>query len=218
MESYFLEGGFGSIDLVGNEFDCAIYFQGKPYAINWADCEGGVGQLLVRTGLKGFKKDLRQLRHVLENGLDPEQKISDQIYPILQLFKYGDLILRNYCPDQWEIIDYDENQIIDYYPFGEPLVTTQPRSSLNVDTILKYEASIKSGNSPVVVTTSVQDGWCEFVLDGHHKLQAYDRLKKPPNIVNIEKPKSTLSIDKALPMFKNKNSMEIYKKVKVKYG
>lgn len=217
MEKYFLDGGYGNIDLRGNDFDCAIYFQGKPYAINWSDCEGSVAQLLFRTGARGYKKDLRQIKYVLENGLDESQKISEQIFPLLKLFKYGDFNLYNKQPEAWDIIDYENSDVVGYYPFGSVFVTTQPKLSLDKDVIEKYEAIIKSGKRPLIVTASVEEGWCEFVLDGHHKLQAYDRLRISPNVVNIEKHKTILSLSDGMSILKNQKGLDIYKKVKIKY-
>lgn len=83
-EAYYLESGYGSIDLKGDEFDCAIYFKGKPYAINWHDCAGSIGQYLVRTGIEGYRADLRQIRHIIEFGMKDDQMISTQISQVRQ--------------------------------------------------------------------------------------------------------------------------------------
>lgn len=217
MEIYFLESGYGSIDLQGDDFDCLISFQGKPYAINWCDCEGSVGQYLVRTGIRGYKKDLRQLRMILSNGLDPKMKISDQIYPLLQLFRYGNLYLSNYTARDWDVLSGELSKQVQYYPLGNTFVPTQPSEGLNKETIDGYIAQISNGGRPLVVTASVEDGWCEFVVDGHHKLEAYGHLKIAPNVLNFRKPKSKLPIDEGLRILEGKPSMQTYKKVKVKY-
>lgn len=218
MEKYFLENGYGSIDLKGDDFDSVISFLGKPYALNWCDCEGSVGQYLVRTGIKGYKKDLRQLRMILSNGLDSKMKISDQIYPLLQLFKYGSLLLSNYSAEQWDVISCGVSQKVQYYPYGNTFVRTQPADDLDRETIDGYENQISVGGRPLVVTVSVEDGWCEFVIDGHHKLEAYNNLKIAPNVLNITKPKSKLPIEEGLRILNGRPSMQTYKKIKIRYG
>ncbi len=217
-EDYFLEGGYGSIDLKGNDFDCIIYFQGKPYALNWCDCSGSVGQILVRSGINGYKKDLRQVRHVVENGLHEEQSISDQIYPILQLFKYGEFKLTNYTPEDWDVSDTKLASQVEYYPFGEVYVPTQAMANLDNETVQKYISKIGTGARPLVITTSVEDGWCEFIIDGHHKMKAYQELKLAPNVLCIEKKNSLLDLDEGLRVLKNKPAYETYKRVKIRYG
>lgn len=214
MEIYFLESGYGSIDLKGDDFDCIISFRGKPYAINWCDCEGSVGQYLVRTGVKGYKKDLRQLRRVLANGLDSKMKISDQIYPLLRLFKYGNLHLSNYVAEQWDILSGDQSGQEWYYPYGNTFVPTQAAKDLDKGTVERYVLEISGGARPLVVTASVEGGWCEFVIDGHHKLEAYNRLKVAPNVLNIAKPKSKLPMEEGLRILNGSPSMQTYKRVK----
>ena len=217
-EDYFLEGGYGSIDLKGNDFDCIIYFHGKPYALNWCDCSGSVGQILVRSGIKGYKKDLRQVRHIVENGLHQEQAISDQIYPILQLFKYGEFRLTNYTAEDWDVSDTKLASQVEYYPFGETYVPTQSLVTLDRNTVDKYIEKIENGRRPLVVTASVEDGWCEFIIDGHHKIKAYQELKLAPNILCIEKKSSQIELEEALSILNNKPAYETYKRIKARYG
>ncbi len=217
-ETFFLKSGHGVIDLKGSDFDCIIYFNQSPYALNWCDLEGSVGQLLMRTSVKGFRKNVRQLDRVLREGLNDQLKISDQIYPILQLFKYGTLVLGIYEESEWQVIECGENSVCRYYPYAPTLVMTQPSTDLDEDTVVEYECAIRDGQRPLVLTTSVEGGWCEFVLDGHHKLKAYESLDVPVNILNIEKPKSQLPIDEALSAFQDKQTMEMYKRIRVEWN
>ncbi len=36
-----------------------------------------------------------------------------------------------------------------------------------------YLDCIRDGERPIALTATAEYGWCEFVLDGHHKLKAY---------------------------------------------
>jgi len=71
---------------------------------------------------------------------------------------------------------------------------TQPTEKLDADRIVYYEDQIKQGVRPIAVvygylvktthaTLSVQN----FILDGHHKLLAYEHLKMQPALLRIEK-------------------------------
>lgn len=175
-ETYFLNGGSGSIDLKGGDFELILYFKGRPYAILWHDCAGSVAQYLVRTGIKAHKKEIAQMRHILENGLDPNKLISEQIALILKLFKYGKFYLTNYQADSWNIIDAKPINLMNFYSYNETYILTQARAKLNTETVAKYKSLIKSGKSPVVITISTSASYAAFVIDGHHKLEAYDQL------------------------------------------
>lgn len=217
-EKYFLETGHGSISLKGDDFDCAIYFKGKPYALNWSDCEGSIGQYLVKTGIEGYKEDLRQIRYIIDSGLQNNQPIYSQLYPLLQLFEMGEFSLTNYVPEKWEIINFDLAEKVAYYPLEYVYVPTRSLEDLNSKTVKNFEQRIRRGERPIVITASVEKGWCEFVIDGHHKFEAYRKAKKSPNVVNIEKRKSELSLEEGLEILNGKPSLELYKKVKMRYG
>jgi hypothetical protein len=65
------------------------------------------------------------------------------------------------------------------------LVCTQTRESLDETRVAYFREQIRAGRCPVVLTASVEGAWCEFVIDGHHKLAAYDRAGVKPTILGI---------------------------------
>jgi hypothetical protein len=51
--------------------------------------------------------------------------------------------------------------------------------------VAHYRTLISAQQRPIVLTTSVERAWCEFILDGHHKLAAYTAQRVKPAILNI---------------------------------
>lgn len=75
--------------------------------------------------------------------------------------------------------DYDS-----FYPIDTTLVLTQPTSSLDGATIKEYVAKIESGRRPIALAVTTEDAWCNYVVDGHHKLIAYRRLNTKPIVIS----------------------------------
>jgi hypothetical protein len=48
-----------------------------------------------------------------------------------------------------------------------------------------FRERIRAGERPIVITTSADGAWCEFVIDGHHKLAANDREHVKPAVLGI---------------------------------
>jgi hypothetical protein len=107
-EEYLLEDGEGVIDVRGDDFDCGLLVDGDPVAFYWSDCEGSIGQYLVRSrDTEGLSGRLRALRHVAGGGLDPSAPLAPQIYPLLALFSSATYRL-SYVPalGPFDVVDY----------------------------------------------------------------------------------------------------------------
>lgn len=88
-----------------------------------------------------------------------------------------------------------------FYPFGRQLMFTQPFESLDPGRINYYETIIKSGERPRAIALRVnniyqededtyqntEDNTTKYVLDGHHKLVAYQNLKINPSYFVINR-------------------------------
>lgn len=72
-----------------------------------------------------------------------------------------------------------------YYPFNEVLAFTRPKASLNLSRVADYVACIERGERPVALTLTATEGWCHFVLDGHHKLHAYKASSVGPRLIQV---------------------------------
>jgi hypothetical protein len=87
-------------------------------------------------------------------------------------------------------------ELLEYYPAEQHnLVCTQARESLNEERVAFYRHQIGARQRPIVLTASAEGAWCEFVIDGHHKLEAYNRQRVKPAILGIVRCKApTISL------------------------
>lgn len=190
-ETVNLTDTYSLIDIQGNGFDSALLFRGKAIALNWSDCGGSVYQYLARAGVTDYEESLRDLRYILDGNFNEDIPISSQIHSFLKLFVPGEYLL-NYKQSysEYDLIEFNstwspEKDSDGFYPFGDVLVFTQPSDLLNPDRVNHFVESIRNGRRPIALTATVPGGWCEFVLDGHHKLQAYKITQVLPTLISI---------------------------------
>ena len=88
-----------------------------------------------------------------------------------------------------------------FYPTGFQLMFTQPIETLNTERIKFYEDKIKKGERPFAIAIRARlrkHGWedsyddtifnsTKYILDGHHKLVAYQNLDIKPSFILINK-------------------------------
>jgi uncharacterized protein (TIGR02996 family) len=190
----FVEDGKGLIEVRGGGEDTVLLVEGRPIALNWPDCAGSVGQCLVFTGHSRGADYARQLANLGERGIDEGRTLADQIGPLLALFTTGPYCL-TYLPsaDVAVVASLERpgpsnaiSELVNYYPSSEfNLVCTQTRESLDEERVAFYRKHIRAGRRPVVLTVAAEGAWCEFVIDGHHKLAAYDRERVRPAVLGI---------------------------------
>jgi uncharacterized protein (TIGR02996 family) len=189
-----LAEGKGLIEVRGGQEETVLLVQGKPVALNWDDCCGGVGQYLVFTGHTCGSASVRQLGELVGGGVDEGRPLAEQIEPLLALFVPGTYCL-TYAPssaaDSIATLAYSypssaSRELVEYYPAEQRnLVCTQTRESLDEGRVAFYRKQIRARQRPVVLTASAEGAWCEFVIDGHHKLEAYTRQRVKPAILGI---------------------------------
>jgi hypothetical protein len=225
-EEYLLEDGEGLIDVRGDDFDSGLLVGGAPVSFYWSDCEGSIAQYLVRSrDTAGLSERLRALRQVAGGGLDPRTPLAPQVRSLLVLFPSGRYRLSYTPANPWDVIDYDTrfSYAADrdcFYPVIEGLITTRPADTLRRERIDFFRQRIAAGERPVVFAAGVPDRYCAFVLDGHHKLQAYRQLQLPPAVLLIVK-EATDPIalaDGLLLLGAATRYREDYRRVKQAYG
>jgi uncharacterized protein (TIGR02996 family) len=186
--------GPGRIEVRGGENETVLLVDGRPVALNWNDCQGSVGQYLVFTGHTGGSVYARQLAEFAADGVEDDRPLADQIAPLLAVFARGTYCL-HYVPSAviGNVTTLGDpgrssagRELIEYYPIDDRnLVATQARESLNEDRVAFFREQIRAGRRPTVLTASAEGAWCEFVIDGHHKLEAYNRERVNPAVLNI---------------------------------
>jgi hypothetical protein len=185
--------GKGLIEVRGGGSETALLVEGKPVAFNWDDCAGSVGQYLVFTGHTRGADCARQLAAFVEGEIDGNQPLADQIGPLLAVFASGAYYL-SYTPSTVVkgVTTFDcsaqsvaSRELFNYYPDLRNLVCTQTRESLHGHRVEYFREQIRAAQRPIILTASAEMAWCEFVIDGHHKLAAYDRERVKPTILCI---------------------------------
>ncbi len=185
-----LAGGRSVIDVRGSDFDSVLLVGGHPVVLAWSDCKGSIEQYMARAGTADCEDQLRALRFVLEGNFDADAPIGPQIFPFLQLFvpaRYR-LSHRPTCAD-CQLVGFDTSwqrsrEHDHFYPFGHTLVFTQAVDSLSRDRVAYYLNRIRGGHRPIALTATVEGGCCEYVLDGHHKLRAYQAADVHPTFIS----------------------------------
>jgi hypothetical protein len=226
-EEYVLQDGEGLIDIRGDGFDSGLLVAGEPVAFSWSDCEGSIAQYLVRSReTADLSQRLRALRHVAGGGLDPDAPLAPQIRPLLALLRNGTYRLgytTSFGP--YDVIAYDERFSYaedrdSFYPLDGVLITTQPSDSLRRDRIDSFCQRISAGKRPIVFVAGVAGGYASFVLDGHHKLQAYRELQLPPAVLSIVKEtEDPIALEDGIRMLgPSERYRKDYRRVKQQHG
>jgi hypothetical protein len=137
---------------------------------------------------------VRQLGEFVAGAVDKGRSLAEQIEPLLAVFAPGTYCL-SYTPStvagyiatlEYPAHSGADRQLMNYYPAEDRnLVCTQTRESLHEERVDFYREQIRAQQRPIVLTTSAEGAWCEFVIDGHHKLEAYNRERVQPAILGI---------------------------------
>lgn len=213
-----IENGLGEIILYGDEAESALCFSNKHVAFVWPDCGGSVAQLLSRsTSYNDYVKTLEKIRQVVDESIEYDNlPLSETLNGLLILFEKGQYLIGEYEIDDYELFDVKKtiSSPINYYPLGWSLIMTKPKNDLHEFTIQEHMEKIKNGKKLKVIVTSVYDNGTLYVIDGHHKLEAYKRLNIYPWIIEIVSVLSKpLDIEMGCSMLNN-NSKIMYKKIK----
>ncbi|MGG9963126.1 hypothetical protein [Ferruginibacter sp. SUN106] len=202
-----IENGQDIIDILSDGFVTCLKIQ-KPVAADWYDCAGSAGKYYSLT--TDFEPVTKKFNEVLIKGDDTA--ILDTMAEFLKLFNSGEytiVISRDKRTDYELHYEYgtagnSKQFTYGYYnPGGENLMFTQLHSAINKKRVKEYEESIFYGGRPKAVVFQAYfnergtyaDGstWMNtvdspmFILDGHHKLLAYQNLNIDPELVIITK-------------------------------
>lgn len=197
--------GSGRIELRGHPEAFGLFIDGAPVALNWSDCGGIVAQEFFLLNADPLEDRMTVLQHLVENGPDPEYSLAQQLMPLLRHFPSGEYTLqysdvnRPYQFPVWETTEVlpwpsAGSSYSWYYPDDYNFLPTQPDLSMSQEQILYYMLAIEEGMRPVAITTTVQRGWAEFILDGHHKLYAYSHLRISPRRICITAMDTNLAV------------------------
>jgi hypothetical protein len=202
-EDFDLTGGTGTVRVVVPARATGLLVDGQPIALSWDDGGGSVGQLLARAGTADLSARLRDLRRLADGHVDDERSLHEQLHPLLRLFDDGryTITLRRLA-GTWELVDdRDHRGVTSFYPF-DTYVLTQRRDALDAERVATFTRRIAAGEQPIAFCAGAADAEFAFVVDGHHKLAAYDALGVGPRVVEVRRHAPaplTDDVDRAFP-------------------
>lgn len=201
--------GAGVIDVrgAGDRYGPALsasflYLGGKPARLDTPDFHGSIGRLVARVNHCPPRpvelRALLALRDLTVTG-ETDRALAEVLRPLLQLFSNGRYELRGphpivpRCPGpgnprRWLVINAERDLPARLYPddydFLVPTEEWPPADTARVD---HYRDTIRIGLRPAVIALRAgrNNRYSGFVLDGHHKLAAYQAEGIAPTAVRI---------------------------------
>jgi hypothetical protein len=162
-----------------------LLIEGEPIMLSWRDCHGGVEQHFVQTSRLQSKDRMEEL-HEFPSSTTQKRSFRLSLSPLLSMFASG-IYRITYTPrvvGEWHVESPCDLQ--SYYPHGRVLICTQ-LSSPYANHSASYRAGIRDGARPIVITATAANAWCEFVIDGHDKIEAYVQESVSPSVLSIER-------------------------------
>jgi hypothetical protein len=197
--------GAGIIDIINDGFINAMVIE-KPVAAHWPDCGGSVGEYYSVS--KHSYQQQRELTAVMNDALisGSDSEVFEAITTFLNLFtnnKYAvaiseiDIEFSEVGSDH--LITYGESVSDDdkftywHYPNGLDLyLFTRSNDTIDQARVAEYVDMISAGARPKVVVYSVFYNYESnetpyYIVDGHHKLLAYQQLRINAPVVFISR-------------------------------
>ncbi|WP_145665066.1 hypothetical protein [Chitinophaga polysaccharea] len=163
-------------------------------AIDWYDYGDTCMRYYVTSPKVEAIEMATRLNEVLIRGTD--EAILEEMKHFMNNFSNGEYFLNIYNNDKltYNIVSDQvysgATSEINYYPEDIDLLFTQPGKKISPERVAWYEAMIAAGGRPKAIVFQLDTGDYNdgaFVLDGHHKLLAYHRLRIKPTFVLILK-------------------------------
>jgi hypothetical protein len=198
-EQYYLTEGKGVIKICGT-FGEGIVIDENPLAYTWPDCNGSVGRYYLYCYKNSgdlladhIKDDIDDFQNIAERGiLATDESIASQIMIILKLLSNGNYTI--HCEqypvrdsivmsDQkyWSDVKKDKTgyECTNYYGEISFIILTQDKSFINQERVDYYTRIIQNGQRPIIFLVGTQNGQKDslFLINGHHKFEAYTNLQ-----------------------------------------
>lgn len=196
--------GTGIIHLTGSPSETILYIKKEPRLACFFAEVGTVWRYHMGQEInEDLLRDNYEYERLVKDGqVDPQKPLSEQFKHLTNLLTNGSYSLQ-LCKFPWQLrvlpgTDRDNTKsFYDTYGGTADLIETQ--SYLNRQVVDTYKTAIACGVRPIVVLIKLEASWVIYILDGHHKLQAYQELKKDPEALIISKldPKR-LTVEQAL--------------------
>lgn len=184
-EDVIVARGGSVLDVRGNDFDTALLVGGRIWAYQWCDCQGSIGQHLIRATSSDPASAIVNFRRSVASAVPDDVSLALHFGEVIVLLVDGKYRLQledlpsDTCVVELEARQGSSFEHTNYYAGFRSLVATQPGTSLSTSTVREHLGAIRTGARPAVVTLAAGDAVSEFILDGHHKLKAYREAAVP---------------------------------------
>jgi hypothetical protein len=174
----------GIIEIIGNEDDSVLFLNSVPINFTWLRETGSTErfQIAMNPSESDFILD-EQFRNFLKTGKPSSASLQSQFAYILNFLSYGvyslELKTLEHMPQLAEMT-YSRFGFNRGYGGVYSLIETQ--KSRSSELINEYLGLISSGSRPVIILIRAgkTDFVNTFILDGHHKFDAYYKLNINP--------------------------------------
>jgi hypothetical protein len=188
------ECGTGVLQVVGKDGASALRIGGKPWLVEGYTGSGTADRLAVLSGDPWVRRKVRRLRKSLRHPAHASAtEMTRALWGLLSPGRYG---IRRWVPDTYYVEACWPNRFKSWYvgvttpDLGAVLLPTDRWPPPIHSTVAEYCRMIEDGGRPLVVTLRAgppedEDDAVAFVVDGHHKLAAYQRLGVAPHCLDI---------------------------------
>jgi hypothetical protein len=208
-----VSSGESIIDIISDGFINALVIE-RALAANWPDCMGSVGEY-YSVSTHSYEKQIEltaNLNEVLASGCDAE--VFEAVKVFLNLFANGNYniliseidiasseIARDGLMTYGVGVDEEEQFTYSTYPTTDLYLFSRSINTINNNRVAEYVDLISRGARPKLIAYSAYsyDEYEEtryYILDGHHKLLAYEQLRINAPTVYIQKEKREEATDK----------------------
>jgi len=176
--------GTGRLQVRGTIWAFGLFVDDQPVAANWDYGAGSIGQCFYRVADCSLEQSAAMARDAVRDASPPDRPLADRFWPLLNQLASG--AYRLDYDEAGSGLDFEElkytsdmatsgrfNEYVNYSPFDRRLLPTQSTDTRDQPCLLDWAVAIESGQRPTVITTMIDGADSEFILDGHHKLDAY---------------------------------------------
>lgn len=187
-------GGTGVLRVVGRDGASALRIGGKPLLVEGWTGSGTADRLAVLSGDPWVRRKVRRLRIWLR---EPDARSArEMVWTVWKLLAPGRYGIRRWVPDKYYVEAVQPDRHTSWYvgittpDLGAVLVPTDQWPPPDRATVNEYCQMISRGERPLVLTLRAsppedEDDAVAFVVDGHHKLEAYRRTGVAPHCLDI---------------------------------
>ncbi len=220
--NFVVENGLGILDIQGQaDFSGALVFHGNLVTTVWNQFSGSIIQWFVNSPDNRFRSIGNHFHSISEVHVNADN-LENTVQPIVNLFADGlyEVSIREFELDSefWvanvEVIS--GTYFWECYPNSDFIVKTLPESNVDSGRVNKWRKKIQAGERPAIILAKSpnEDGFnCYFLIDGHHRINAYLEEKICPRAIIIEKVNpsqiSTFALEK-LDILGSLESAEMY--------